>query len=43
MWTIILTDWSSKRSVGGSPSNVAGLKHKGLVLQVPTQCFGETA
>ena len=43
VWTVIRTLWFWNRSVDGSPSNVAAPKHRGLVLQVPTQRSGETA
>src|SRR6516165_9959075 len=38
VWTTIRRDWLLNRVEAGSPSSVAGPKHSGLVLQVPTQC-----
>src|SRR5262249_21898809 len=40
VWTTMRRDWSSNRVDAGRPSRVAGPKHSGLVLQVPTQCSG---
>src|SRR5262245_18898855 len=40
VWTIMRSDWLLNRVEAGRPSRVAGPKHSGLVLQVPTQWSG---